>query len=291
MSIKYRGLDLLDADVTTEEDIRGLHEYNARTKGYTPESHELFLEHRPDVFKRHMLRVLMADTEDTRDYQARNLLSALHYYSIVGYGEGIIYEIRQARGVGATKGHVLDTLSIAYMHGHAHGMNVVAEVAREYLADWIETDEEKESKKAFPPEWSFDPDAFSSGLDFSKPEFTSAERVLLEDWYMRTIGEIPKYVTFLADNRPNLLKAHRNRYENSIRNGLPKEMMPYLLLYFNVIRGFGDGIREQVLLARSFGMKKQYIVGAMCRAMTSYGGVDAISIAAGAAGDVIAEMA
>jgi hypothetical protein len=287
-TITYRGLDILKADETTEEDIRGLREYNANTKGYTPESHEMWLDQRPDVFKRKILTILMADTEETRDRQARNLLSALHYYTIIGYQEGALYEIRQARIQGASKGQVLDTLAVAYTHAHAFGMNRTAEVARQYFADW--TEDEPDGSEAFPEGWAFDPGAFKTGMDFSQPDLSPDERRMLEDWYLAHGGEIPKYVTFLADHRPSLLKAHRNRYENAAKNGLPKEMVPYLLLYFNVVRGNREGIREQVLLMKSFRVEKDYIVGCMCRAMTSYGGPDAISIAADAAGDLVDSM-
>lgn len=289
MSITYRGLDILNADVTTEADIKGVRDYNARTKGYTPESHEFWLDNRPDVFKRHLLRVLAADTSETRDHQARNFLAALHYYTIIGYEEGALYEIKQARVAGASKGQVLDTLAIAYIHAHARGMNAIASASRQFFNDWKEGDG-PDGSQAFPSSWKFDPVAFKSGLDFSTIELTASERKALEDWYLRMTGEVPGYVRFLADNRPDLLKAHRNRYENAIRGGLPKEMLPYLLLYFNVIRGFEEGIREQVLLMRALGVQKPYVIGAITRAMTSYGGPDAVSIAYKAAGDVIAGM-
>jgi hypothetical protein len=278
----------LNADVTTAQDIQGLRDYNARTKGYTPASHELWLDHRPDVFKRKMLTIYTADLDTTRPYQAQNLLAVLHYYAVTGYGEGILYEMRQALGAGVTKGQVLDTLAVAYIHAHAHGMNVVAASAADFLASapWPSDAD----PNAFPPEWSFDPDAFASGLDFSTPDLSDRERRLLDDWYMERVGEIPRYVTFLGMHRPALLKAHRNRFEHALQGGLPREMMAYLLLYFNVIRGFGDGIREAVLLARMLGMKKMYVVGAICRAMTSYGGPDAVSIAAAAAGDLVDSM-
>src|SRR5262249_33788106 len=126
-----------------------------------------------------------------------------------------------------------------------------------------------------------------SGIDFSHPGLTSTELALVLAWYTRILGEVPGYVRFLARDRPHLLKAHRNRYENTIRNGLPKQMLPYLLLHYDVIRGFKEGIRENVLLARAFGVKKEYVVGVMCRAMTSYGGPAALSVAEDAVGDVL----
>ncbi len=53
-------------------------------------------------------------------------------------------------------------------------------------------------------------------------------------------------------------------------------------------RGFKDGIREAVLLGKSFGMTRPQLTDAICWAY--YGGMDAISIAEEAAGDILDKM-
>ena len=50
--------------------------------------------------------------------------------------------------------------------------------------------------------WAPDPGAFTSGMDFSTREVLDGEMDLLQDWYLRTIGEIPAYVGFLRQHRP-----------------------------------------------------------------------------------------
>jgi hypothetical protein len=49
--------------------------------------------------------------------------------------------------------------------------------------------------------WAPDLGAFSSGIDFSTRDVLDGEMELLEDWYLRTIGEIPAYVGFLRQHR------------------------------------------------------------------------------------------
>jgi hypothetical protein len=287
MQLLWRGLDLLNPDVTNDSELRGLRDYNDKMKGFTPPSHEFWLAHRPDVLKRKMLTVRMADSVESSKYPLRQYLANLHYYVVLGYREGIIYQIRQARETGATKGHILDTLAIAYIHGHARGMNEAAEAASEYMASW---EDSPASPDCFPPGWTFDPTALHSGLDFSVESLSAEERSRIEAWYVRNVGEIPGYVKFLVLYRPDLLKAHRNRYENAIRMALPPQMMAYIMIHFSVIRGWRDGIREATLLGRSLGITKEEVVGAMCRAMTSYGGPDSLSIVMEATSDVLSSM-
>ena len=115
---------------------------------------------------------------------------------------------------------------------------------------------------------------------------SQAEMELLEDWYLRTIGEIPAYVGFLRQHRPRLLKSWRNRYENILFE-LPKQVMPYSQLHFNVMRGWADGIRESVLLARAFGLTKEQVYEPLFSPMINTG-PEAYSIVSQAAGDVLA---
>jgi hypothetical protein len=126
-------------------------------------------------------------------------------------------------------------------------------------------------------------------VDFTSAEASADEVAQIQDWYLKTLGEIPRYVRFLALYRPRLLKAYRNRFEHAIRDGLPKQMMPYLLLHYNGLRGFRDGIREAVLLGRAMGMTRIALLDAIAWDML-YGGVDTISIADEAAGDILSAM-
>ena len=83
-----------------------------------------------------------------------------------------------------------------------------------------------------------------------------------------------------------LLKSWRNRYENILFE-LPKQVMPYSQLHFNVMRGWADGIRESVLLARAFGMTKEQVYEPLFSPMVNTG-PEAYTIVSQAAGDVLA---
>jgi hypothetical protein len=93
-------------------------------------------------------------------------------------------------------------------------------------------------------------------------------------------------VRFLAQHRPGLLKAYRDRYEHAIRDSLPKQMLPWLMLNYNVVRGFHEGIRENVLLGRALGMTKEQLLDAICFGVL-HAGANALGIAEEAAGDLL----
>jgi hypothetical protein len=107
----------------------------------------------------------------------------------------------------------------------------------------------------------------------------------MRSWYLRTIGEVPPYVELLLEVRPELLKAYRNRYENLLHE-LPTEFIPSSLLHYDVIRGFGEGIRENVLLLRALGVSRQLVVNIAGSASLN-GGMAGFSVMAKAAGDVL----
>ena len=91
---------------------------------------------------------------------------------------------------------------------------------------------------------------------------------------------------FLARHRPGLLKAYRDRYEHAIRDALPKQMLPYLLLNHSVVRGSRAGIRENVLLGRAMGMRREQLLDAVCSAVL-HAGINALDVADEAAGDLL----
>jgi hypothetical protein len=123
-------------------------------------------------------------------------------------------------------------------------------------------------------------------MDYSAREASQDDMDRLREWYQRTLGEVPRYVTFLAEHRPGLLKAYRDRYEHAIRDSLPKQMLPFLMLNYNVVRGFHEGIRENVLLGRAMGMTQEQLLDAICSGVL-HAGVNALGIVDEAAGDLL----
>jgi hypothetical protein len=274
-------MNLLQPDVTTDEEVARFREFYSYAKKEQNKSYEFWLEFRPDVVKRHKLRTATRTTGPDFPLPA---LAALHQYVIDAFDDGIGYEIELARTMGARRSDVLDTISVAFIHSGHPGMYLVsrrAEALRSYA--------EPQEADRFPPDWSFDPHAFDSGMDFSVLEATPQDLRSLTDWYERTAGEVPKGVRFLARHRPDLLKAYRNRYEHAISQSLPAQMLPYLLLHHNAVRGFRDGIRENVLLGKALGMTRPQLLNAICQAEL-HAGAEVFDVVAEAAGDVLATV-
>ena len=71
-------------------------------------------------------------------------------------------------------------------------------------------------------------DAFHAASTTRHGLLTDKDKQAIENWYDRTIGEVPRWVTFLAKHDPTSLKAYRGRWERTFRGALPKQMMPYL---------------------------------------------------------------
>ncbi len=275
------GMNLLEPDVTTEEEIAQFRRFYAFAKKEQNKSYEFWLEFRPDVLKRHKLRTATRTVGPGYPLPA---LAALHQYVISGFSDGIGYEIELARTMGARRGDILDTISVAFIHSGHPGMYRVTEHA-ETLRNYTEVPD----TERFPPNWSFDPGAFDSGMDYSVREATQEDLRRLTDWYERVLGEVPKNARFLAEHRPDLLKAYRNRYEHAIRESAPAQLLPFLMLHYNVVRGFKDGIRENALLARALGMTRPQVLNAICLAEL-HGGAEVFDVVAEAVGDVLAQL-
>jgi hypothetical protein len=279
-----RGLDLSRPDEMTPAEYEAFKaDYRAK-KGHALPAFDFWVEHRPDVLKRYRLQGRRTPQEEALGIGLAGTLSYLHYYGIVGYRDGILYEIRNAQSRGATRAQLLATLDVAFLHAAEPGMAAVAAAAAGHLRDALDP----ERPGTFPAGWAVDPAALRSGMDFSSPEATPKDVQALETWYLRVCGEVPRHVRLLGEHRPALLKASRNRFEHALGEALPKQALPYLLLHWNTIRGSAPGIREAALLARGFGMKRAEAFDAISRALL-YGGMAAAAVAHRAAGDVLAE--
>jgi hypothetical protein len=201
------------------------------------------------------------------------------FYALSGYAAGIRYLVHLHQQIGLTRDEILEGIGIAFIHGGPRGMETVAEALADY--QWVALPRRAE----FPASWGVDPAAFRSGIDYASPSLTTEELRKIEAWYERWLGEVPRYVRLLASLRPELLKAHRTRYENLIRV-LPKQVLPMTLLANEVLRGFEPGIRENVLLARGFGVAKDDVLDEINAALI-FGGMEAVEAVDRAVGDVL----
>lgn len=241
---------------------------------------EFWSEFRPEVARLHQARTPLYYLGERSAVPA---LACLHQYVIKGFAEGVRYETILARSRGAVRSDILDVLSVAFIHGGHVGMYPVSGIApllREYIGP-------PPPGTPFPRNWAYERDAFHSGMDFSEPRASRADLDALEDWYLRTTGEVPPHVRFLRRNRPDLLKAYRNRYENAISESLPKQMLPYLLLHYDIYRGFADGIRENLLLARACGLTREQVLDAICSSVL-HAGAAGLDLLETVAGDIVA---
>jgi hypothetical protein len=271
-----RGLNLLDLDVTTIEEMNAFRKFYTERFGQPLPAFELWLENRPDVLKAYRLQ---AQQSHSAPWTA---LAMVHHYAIAGYEDGVLYEIRNSQAFGVTKTEVLECLAVAFLHAGPRGMRFVSTGAKEYLRTY----EDLEHRTPFADNWAPDPEAFRADLDYSTVGMSTLDREHLFAWYQRTLGEVPTSVRFLAKHRPSVLKAYRRRWETAIKL-LPKQMMPALMIQYNVSRGFRDGIREAALLGKAWGMTNVQIVDAVVWGMGYHGGLDSMYTASDAVSDLL----
>ena len=204
----------------------------------------------------------------------------LPFYAVIGYDVGVRYLIHTRQRMGLSKAQILEGIAISFLVMGPAGMETVARALDGYA--WLTPPEPAE----FPEGWAPDAAAFASGLDFSSPHLTPDELGSLLRWYEVTLGEVPPHVKFLAANRPDLLKAYRQRFENCVRE-LPKQIVPTTLLHYNAIRGFASGVRDNILLARAFGVTRQIVLNTIASA--SLAGVEVFDLVHESAGDIFAD--
>ena len=277
-----RGLDLSEPDFTTIQEVEAWRQHDRDYRGYPMPTYNVLIElGRPDAVKRWFSQI-------PRFYANEGGFSSsllfTHLYAITGFTEGTLYEIDNAESQRHTKDDVAEALALAFLHAPSgHGFFAM----RAAINARMERYSDPETPRAYPEGWEPDPGFFHAGLDFSVADCTAAEVGAVRAWYDRVAGEIPGWVEFLGTHKPNLLKAYRNRFENTVKV-LPKQMMPWLLLSWETHRGYGVAIREAVLMCRGFGVTRTQAVDAITWGML-YGGHGSMSNVQRAAGDILDE--
>jgi hypothetical protein len=273
------GLDLDSVDQLTESEREAFRRTFEELTGRPHHGLNFWLDARSDVLKRYRSWADRIDVDrENRTYNP-NGFGFLVWYALNGYEPGVRYLLHVEQRLGLTREEVLEGIALAFIWAGPRGMETIARGLDGY--EWQTPAE----RPRFPDGWAPDPEAFASGLDFTSPGLSDAELRSLTGWYERVEMEVPAYVPFLTRERPELLKAYRNRFENTIRL-LPRQVMPYVMIHVNTQRGFAEGIREGILLARGFGMTRAQTLEAISWG-SFYGGVESLSIADRAAGDLL----
>lgn len=280
MSIIYRGMNVSEPDVTTQEEFDAFLAFEDQPTGRPLASYEMWADLRPDVLKRLLNYVHHIHNSESWSCP----LAYMNIYAVGGWSEGVRYIMSICQpstflsDSGYSRDAVLETLALSFYLAPTWGTVQTASAAREALAAYRGPGPDAPSP--FPEGWEIAPDQLRAGLDYSTPELTDGDLKALTDWYMRVCGEVPETIQLYARYRPQLLKAERNRWENIVKRGLPNQMLAYLLIHYEVWRGNVAGTRDALLLARGLGMAKQHAVDAIFYGGSFLGGTGTIAAVA-----------
>ena len=279
MTPTNRGLNLSDVSSVTGQEREEFGAFYTSILGHTHRGLDYLLEEDPATLKRYRHYSNVATPNNYESERKVFVFGFLPFYAVIGYDVGVRYLIHTRQRMGLTKAQILEGIAISFLVMGPAGMETVARALDGY--PWLTPDKPAE----FPDGWAPDPGAFTTGLDFSSPHMSPDELTSVQGWYETTLGEIPPHVKFLAANRPDLLKAYRQRFENCVRE-LPKQIVPTTLLHYNVIRGSASGIRHNVLLARAFGVTKELVLNTIGSA--SLTGIEGFDLVHDSAADIFA---
>lgn len=260
----HRGLDLSKPTVTTPEEEEAFKQHYAAQFGGSLSGLDWWFGRNPEVLKRYRLYCSLT----LRVVASHMGNGTLAFYMMNGYEKGIRYFLLSSAQDGLSKAELHEVIAMAFVHAGPRGMQALQNAIKD-----VEFNETPNPPVKWPEGWAPDIEAFRTGLDFDDPELSTKERRLVEDWYMRTIGEIPGHVTFLANHRPMLLKSHRARVENMLYV-LPKQMWPTCMLYYHVMTRCPDGLRENALLCKAWGVSKSDTLDTIGNALV-YGQMEA----------------
>jgi hypothetical protein len=289
------GLDLSQPDTLTETEWSDFKRLHGTAAGY-PDGHPLYRfwveAGRPDVVKTQ--RTILQTAEPAiglGDPRARGKkgglpspLAKLFVYILTNFYTGVEYQVRLTAQRGYSRAEVLDVFALAALHSAASGVTDLH--ARRGLMEQFANWPNAESTARLPDGWDRELDTLKAGLDFSEPELSAAEHDALTGWYLEYLGEVPPWVAFLAEHNPRLLKQLRARWENAVK-ALPRQFVPFALLIWHLIQQDDAGIRENLLLARGFGMSKDQVVATAGVAALTYGGPTCLSVLDRVGGEIL----
>jgi len=286
-------LDFSGEDSFTDEEIEEITEWYRETHGdgnldlvqFVP----LVLEYFAPEFKlskKQYLAVHQASEGVAIPNQVIVLLY-LYTYVLLGYSKGIFYEVINARQQGVSKRLVLDVLRYAYVSSGPRGMNALAERTTDYLRSWKGEDEDRAVE--WPDAWDPDPAAFCSGLDQTSSELSESDLDAISQWHERMFGEVPQHVELFGRLFPKAFKLQRIRYERSLGDAIPVQLVPLLILHHAVVAGDPARARYAIRQARALGVERHHLVQTLFLGFREKGDPIAMEIVARSTMDLLVD--
>jgi hypothetical protein len=281
----HAGLNLDDLEHTAEQekDFFLNRARNNLVPLYVQTSHSVWLENRPDMMKLHH-RILPEFSRGLPEAVFMMSVGQLHLYIYMDWEVGITNEFKVMQGQGITKAQLMEIVMSAQIYGGVRALEAVYRATWPFIRDF---QDRPVATSPFPADWDYDISHFKSGLDQTTLELTADDRHKLEDWYVKNGGEVPKWVTFMATYRPEFLKAYRLRWEGIFRGALPRQVMPFVMVYQAVYNGDADGLREAVLLGKAWGLTREWLVLAMVACAYYYTNLQGLNMVEAAVGDIL----
>ena len=115
---------------------------------------------------------------------------------------------------------------------------------------------------------------------------TDQDRKNIEAWYEKYIGFVPNSIKFGIKHHPEFVKVNRAKWEVALKT-VPKQFAPYQMLRHHSTIGWKDGLREAVLLSKSFGITDEWIILGITGSIGFNGGLEAMYAAYDAVEDLI----
>jgi len=281
----HRGLNLDDLETTTQEEKDTYYNYarNNHVPLYLQTSHSVWLENRPDMMKLHH-RLLPEFRRNLPEAVFMMSVGQLHTYIFLDWEIGITNEFKVMQDQGITRAQLMEVVMSAQVYAGIRGLEAVYRATWPFIKDF---QDRPLAKSPFPAEWDYDLSHFKAGLDLSTRDLTATDKQRLEEWHLRNGGEVPKWVRFMAKYRPEFLKAYRLRWEGIFRGALPRQVMPFLMIYHNVANGYADGLRDAVRLGKAWGLSRDWIVLAIVACAYYYTGFEGLNMVEDAVGDLL----
>lgn len=270
--ITDRGMDMSDLDTVGAKELAVFEQAYRDTHGRALDAYGFWLEFAPAVVKRHRAQALASAGAEGKERPLHGTVGFLHLYAVMGYSEGVRYEVHHARNLGASREHVLQVLEIAFAHSGPRGMHA-ATGASDLFREW---QPDVSAVGAYPDGWGPDTDAFEIPWGHPLEPLTNDEFEALCRWYEKTCGRVPSTLVLLRRWRPLLVKAYHDRLARALKGSLPKQMLPFVLVQMNVAQGNAEAIVDSVRWALSWGLTPDQCMEAVSWGML-YGGPEALA--------------